>query len=47
MLSVDIDECGVATVTLDRPDVRDALNIDLVGEVLDALRSLSASVSSG
>ena len=40
MLNVDIDDRGVATVTLDRPDVRNALNIELAGKLLETFQSL-------
>lgn len=41
MLNVEIDSRGVATLTLDRPEVRNALNIDLAGRLLDAYQSLN------
>lgn len=35
----ELSERGVATITLDQPETRNALSDELLGEVLDALRS--------
>ncbi len=40
MLNVDIDDRGVATVTLDRPEVRNALDIALIERLLETVDSL-------
>src|SRR5690606_31045688 len=39
-LSVARDERGVATVTMDRPEVRNAFDATLIGELTDAARAL-------
>ncbi len=40
-LRVDRDERGVATVTMDRQEVRNAFNAELIGELTEAARRLS------
>ena len=42
MLNLGIDDRGVATVTLDRPEARNALNTELVGKLRETFESLSA-----
>jgi methylglutaconyl-CoA hydratase len=39
----DVDACGVATVTLNRPDVGNAYNGDVIQGLLDAMAALGAS----
>lgn len=41
-LRVDLDERGVATVTMDRPEVRNAFDERLIAELADAARVLGA-----
>ncbi len=40
-LTVDIDDNGTTTVTLDRPEVHNALNGELIGELSAALKALA------
>jgi enoyl-CoA hydratase/carnithine racemase len=35
----DVDDCGVATITLNQPDTRNALSNELLGELIDAFES--------
>jgi enoyl-CoA hydratase len=45
-IRLDVSE-SIATLTVDRPDVRNALNRETVGECLDALSTLSAGDEAG
>jgi enoyl-CoA hydratase/carnithine racemase len=38
----DVDEIGVATITLNQPDTRNALSNELLGELIDAFESARA-----
>ncbi|MEL6213002.1 MAG: enoyl-CoA hydratase-related protein [Pseudomonadota bacterium] len=40
-LRLTIDSIGIARLTLDRPDVRNAFNEQLIGEICDAMGRLS------
>jgi len=42
MILVERDARGVATVNLNRPDVRNAINPEMIGEITDAFTALSA-----
>ena len=45
MLGIERDARGVATLTLDRPDARNALSAALVARITETLASLAADVS--
>jgi methylglutaconyl-CoA hydratase len=45
MILVDRDDRGVATITLNRPEVRNAINPEMIGEVTDAFTTLSADAA--
>lgn len=44
-IRVKCDARGIATVTLDRPDVRNAMNPEMIGEITHAFAGLSADDS--
>jgi enoyl-CoA hydratase/carnithine racemase len=46
MLRVDISE-SIATITIDRPDVKNALDLQTVGEIRAALQTLAATDEAG
>jgi len=41
-LELNIDELGVATLTLNRPEARNAMSPEMIGELRDALRQLAS-----
>jgi methylglutaconyl-CoA hydratase len=42
MIQVERDERGIATVTLNRPEVRNAINPEMIGEITQAFTDISA-----
>ncbi|MEA2448970.1 MAG: hypothetical protein QOG63_902, partial [Thermoleophilaceae bacterium] len=41
-LLYDVDDAGVATITLNQPDTRNALSNELLGELIDAFETARA-----